>query len=112
MARVRLVTAAGIAAGSMLPSSSTSTGTGFAPICETANQVAMKVKAGTMTSFPGPMPSARKASDSASSPFPAPTHSRVPQKAAKSCSNCSTRGPSMSCPPLIVAAVACSNAGR
>ena len=36
--------------------SSTSTGTGVAPVCETASHVAMNVWPGTMTSSPAPMP--------------------------------------------------------
>ncbi len=57
MARVRDVKAAGTRRGSMLwVLRFGSTGTGVAPHWLTANQVAMKVFDGTMTSSPGPMP--------------------------------------------------------
>ena len=57
MAQVRGVIAASMRCGSMLwVCSSGSTGTGVAPACVTASQVAMKVLDGTITSSPGPMP--------------------------------------------------------
>lgn len=58
---------------------STSTRTGRAPVATTASTVAMKVLAGTITSSPEPMPSARSASSSAAVPSLTPTQWRVPQ---------------------------------
>ena len=68
------VIAVSISAGSILyVSAFGSTGTGVAPTADTASQVAIYVLAGTMTSSPGPMPSARKAKVSASKPLANPT---------------------------------------
>ena len=64
-------------------SGSTSTRTGVAPTALTASAVAMKELVGTMTSSPGPMPSARSASSSASVPEETPTACSVPQYSAK-----------------------------
>ena len=59
IARVRSVTAAAQAPRSIAAvSTSTSTGTGAAPTAHTADAVGTAVKAGTITSSPGPMPSA------------------------------------------------------
>ena len=52
---------------------SMSANTGVAPIRLTASAVAKKVNDGTITSSPGPIPSARRPSTSASVPEPTPT---------------------------------------
>ena len=74
---------------------SQSTSTGVAPARATASAVAMKVLAGTITSSPGPMPSARSASSNASVPLATPTQCGAPEKAAKAFSNSATSGPRM-----------------
>jgi hypothetical protein len=83
MARVRGVRADSTLAGSSSSaSSSTSAKTIFAPARRTASAVAMKVFAGTTTSSPCPIPSARRATSSASVPLAAPTTWRAPRKSA------------------------------
>jgi hypothetical protein len=57
----------------------TSTNTGLAPTANTASAVAMNVLAGTMTSSPGPMPSAARLSWRAAVPLATPTPCRTPQ---------------------------------
>ena len=70
MARVRGVITAAIAAAVMFwLSASTSAKTGRAPQVTTAPADAKKLRGVTMTSSPGPMPRARKASSSASVPL-------------------------------------------
>ena len=59
-------------------SGSTSTMRGIAPHAMTASPVNAAVKAGTITSSPGPMSSARSASVIASVPLPTPTANRAP----------------------------------
>ncbi len=94
MAWVRGVTAAATRAGSMSRcSSSTSTRTGTAPMRETASAVAMNVLAGRITSPPGPTPTARSASSSASVPLATPMQCADPTNAAYSSSNRLTAGP-------------------
>src|SRR5690606_27567635 len=62
MTLVRGVIAASTASGSMHKvSASMSTSTGLAPTCSTTLAVAAKVRAGTITSSPGPTPSATRA---------------------------------------------------
>ena len=61
-----------------LVSRSMSAKAGRAPAFTTASAVAKKVKAGTITSSPGSMPSARRAIVSASVPFATPTQWRRP----------------------------------
>ena len=57
IARVRGVIARSTASAVMLcVAGSGSTGTGAAPVWDTASQVAMKVLDGTITSSPGPTP--------------------------------------------------------
>ena len=58
---------------------STSTSFGVAPTQLTASAVAMNEFVGTMTSSPGPISSARSASEIASVPEETPTEWRVPQ---------------------------------
>ena len=60
-------------------SGSTSTSFGVAPTQLTASAVAMNEFDGTMTSSPGPMSSARSASEMASVPDETPTENAVPQ---------------------------------
>ena len=61
-----------------------STKTGRAPSRDTAPAVAKKVKAGQITSSPGPMSSAISASSSASEPEPQVIANRASQNAASS----------------------------
>ena len=58
----------------------------------------MNELAGTMTSSPGPMPSARSASDSASVPDDTPTAYALPQYAANSSSKASSSAPNVNAP--------------
>ena len=55
----------------------------------------MKVLAGTITSSPGPRPSARTVSSMASVPLATPMQWGTPQKRAKAASNSRTCGPRM-----------------
>ena len=63
--------------------SSTSANTGTAPAATTAFTVAMKVKAGTMTSSPGSTPSAASAQRSAAVPLATATPKVEPSDAAR-----------------------------
>ena len=72
-----------------------STNTGSAPQWITAAAVATKVRDGTSTSSPGPMPSAFSARNSAVVPLETATASRVPAKRANSFSNASVRAPAV-----------------
>ena len=93
-ALVRGVIAASIASGEMQnESGSMSTKTGVAPARATALAVAAKVKDGTITSSPAPMPSAIRAMCRADVPELTATHSRPPTTAANSCSKAATCGP-------------------
>src|SRR3954471_22730678 len=74
-------------------SGSTSTKHGRAPTSVTASAVAMNELAGTITSSPGPIRSARSASARASVPEATPTAKRVPHASANSRSKLSTSSP-------------------
>ena len=74
-------------------SGSTSTKTGDAPVAHTAAAVGTAVKAGTITSSPGPTPTASNARRSASVPEATPTAWRRPVNAASSVSSASSSGP-------------------
>ncbi len=76
----------------------TSTKTGVAPTSATASAVAVKVKSGTMTALPGPMPLAIRASWMASVPLPQLIAKRAPQKAASFAAKEATSGPEMKAP--------------
>ncbi len=94
IARVREVTAAAAASTSMLyVCSSTSTGTATAPSRCAAWEDEMKVKAGTMTSEPGPTPMTCRASSSAWVPFVTARAWAAPWCSANSCSKESTSLP-------------------
>ncbi len=94
MAFVFGVIAASIFAGSMhLVSGSQSTNTAVAPAIQMASAVAKKVFGCVITSSPGPMPIAIRASQMASVPLPTPMACAVPWNAASSCSNCFSIGP-------------------
>src|SRR5690606_31701731 len=69
-----------------------------APTDSTASAVAKNVNGVVTTSSPGPMPSARSASTSASVPEFTPTAWRTPRYSATSRSNASTSGPRMNWP--------------
>src|SRR5262245_38951687 len=93
-ATVRGVTAASTAAGSMLNvSASMSTKTGSAPTNRTTLAVAANENDGTMTSSPGPMPSAINARCSADVPELTATQWRPSTSAENSASNAATSGP-------------------
>ena len=77
-----------------------SANTGFAPSRHTALAVAKNVKLGTITSSPGPMPSAISASSSASLPDAQPTACSAPQYSAIAASNCAHAGPCTNAPDL------------
>ena len=82
MARVRSLTAPAARSGSSpAPSASTSTGTGTAPVAHTAAAVGTAVNAGTITSVPGPTPSASNERRSAS--VPDGDRDRVPPPAVR-----------------------------
>ena len=70
---------------------------GFKPARTTASAVAIKVKAGTITSVSLSQPSmcfiAVKMSVKASNPLPTPMQWRAPRKEAKRVSNCRTASP-------------------
>ena len=89
-----------------------SANTGVAPIRLTASAVAKKVNDGTITSSPGPIPSARSPSTSASVPEPTPTAWRTPRKLAASRSNASTFGPRMKRPERSTSSTAFSSSGQ
>src|SRR5581483_2055018 len=72
---------------------SMSTNTGFAPTYRTAFAVATYVSDGTMTSSPGPAPSASKARWSAAVPLETESALRTPQSSANVDSNRETKGP-------------------
>ena len=93
-ARVRgLIAAASVAGVIRSVSSLTSAKRGVAPARTIAAALAMNVLAGTMTSSPGPMPSAVRVSCSASVPFATATAYSVPQKRAQLRSKDPTAGP-------------------
>ena len=75
-----------------------SANTGFAPSRHTALAVAKNVKLGTITSSPGPTPSAISASSSASLPDAQPTACSVPQYSAIAASNFAHAGPCTNAP--------------
>ncbi len=79
MALVRGVMAASTSAPVVLKvAGSRSTKTGLAPRRETTPAVAKKVKVGTITSSPAPMPSAMRATNWASVPLLMPTAKDAP----------------------------------
>jgi len=67
-----------------------STKTGTAPRCTTALIVATQVYVGTITSSPGPTPSAASAVINAAVPEVTPTAWRAPTAWANARSNCAT----------------------
>src|ERR1035437_3545621 len=99
IALVRGVILRATSAGSMfIVSRSMSANTGVAPSRAIGSAGAEKVKAGQMTSSPGPTPSALSTSVIASVPLPQPTACATPRCAAASLSNALTFGPRMNCP--------------
>ena len=94
MARVRRLTAASSAAGSIVSvPGSTSTNRTSAPVRRIASTVATKVKGTVTTSSPAPIPAATSATYRALVPELTPTAQAVPQYVANCCSNASTSGP-------------------
>src|SRR4051812_10635180 len=79
-------------------SESTSTNTGTAPVAQTAAAVGTAVKAGTITSSPGPMPSATNGSRNASVPDDTPTACARPVYVLSSDSNSASSGPNRYAP--------------
>src|SRR3989344_862474 len=73
---------------------------GFAPVYNTAIQLEAMVKAGTITSSPGPIPNANKATCKAAVPLATATACLTPKKRAKSCSNRVTKGPAEESQPV------------
>src|SRR3954454_21045472 len=80
--------------------------TGVAPIAQTALAVAMNDSDGTMTSSPGPTPSANSASDSAVVQLETATAAAAPTRSAKRASNSATFGPCDTQPDAMTAATA------
>ena len=92
-----------------------STKTGVAPVRATQPAVAKKVKVGTRTSSPGPMPRAISANKMASVPEEQPMPCFASTMAAHSFSKASTSGPMMNWPDLrtlVKAAVSSDSSGR
>ena len=83
MARVRVVSAASTAAGSIKWSGRHSTGTGLAPAKWIAAAVASMVCELRITSSPSPMPAAKRATSRPSVALPTPNAWRTPRKDAK-----------------------------
>ena len=110
-ARVLAVTAAATAAGSTTKvSGSMSTSTARAPHSSTTLAVAGNVYAGTITSSPGPISSARSARCSAAVPDDTAAAWAVPTALAIAASNSSTFGPIVSWPVAITSSTAASSA--
>ena len=101
---VLAVTAASTSAGSRLRSSGPrmSQKTGVAPVCPITFAAATKLSEGTITSSPGPHPQASSARWRAAVPLETARACRVPQKAAKACSNSCTCGPMLHQPDAMV----------
>src|SRR5215469_11279715 len=78
--------------------------TGVAPSVQTALAVAMNDSDGTITSSPGPMPSAYNASASAVVQLETAIPASAPTTSAKRCSNSATFGPCETQPDAITAA--------
>ena len=98
IALVRLVTAASITLGFTLNVfGSISTNTGRAPSRDTVPPVAKKVRVGTITSSPGPVPIAINAQRSASVPLLTATACATSKRAHRVSSSCETAGPPMKC---------------
>src|SRR6185503_10147894 len=91
-------------------SGSISAKTGTPPSYSAALALAAKVMAGTITSSPGLMRSARMAQCSAAVPELTATPSPAPQWAAKACSNSDTRGPVVSQPEQSASTTALTSA--
>ena len=85
-----------------------SANTGFAPSRHTALAVAKNVKLGTITSSPGPTPSANSASKIASLPEAQPTACSAPQYSAIAASNRAHAGPCTNAPESQTSAIAAS----
>ena len=99
IAAVRGVIAAATASGSRQKvSGSMSAKTGVAPTRRTALAVAAKENDGTITSSPGPMPSAISVSCSAEVPELTATQCRPSTSAENSSSNAATSGPCTTMP--------------
>ncbi len=112
-ARVAGVRTASIASGVISRvASSTSANRGRAPARTIASTVATNVLAGTTTSSPGPIPTARRARWRASVPLATPTAYRVPQNSAHSSSNCVTRSPPTNCCDLVSCSQPASTSSR
>ena len=111
MARVLGVIFFATEAGSISKvSGSISANTGTPPSYSAALALAAKVMAGTITSSPGLMRSARMAQCSAAVPELTATPSPAPQWAAKACSNSETRGPVVSQPEQSASTTALTSA--
>ena len=89
---------------------SRSTNTGAAPVATTAFADAMNVRAGTITSSPGPTPAATSAICSAAVPELAATARSVPTKEANSASKAATSGPAAIWPERRTRSTASSSA--
>src|SRR5262245_21036760 len=86
-----------------------SANTGLAPSRQTALAVAKNVKLGTITSSPGPMPSAISESKIASLPDAHPTACITPQYSAMAASNFVTAGPCTNAPLRDTSVIAASS---
>ena len=87
------IAASRLSASRLKVSGRTSTKTGVAPASTATSTVATKVKAGTNTASPVPMPSAIRASNSASVPLAQVMQCRAPQKAASCALELGNLGP-------------------
>src|SRR6184192_1270956 len=113
IARVRGVSAAATAAGSMLKvSGSTSTKTGVPPALWIAPAVAKNVNGVVITSSPGSSRSALSASSSASVPLAHAMACGARQRLATAASSCTTGGPMTNCWDSMTACRAGSTSSR
>ena len=85
-------------------SAETSAMTGMAPTASTEVAGAANVNAGTITSSPGPISSARSASSIAIVPLPVATTCPLLMRSARASSNFSTQGPVPEIQPCSMAA--------
>ena len=90
--------------------SSTSTMTGTAPVAHTADAVGTAVSAGTITSWPGPTPSALSTSCRAVAPLDTVTACGIPAQAANDASNVAVSVPSSTLPECSTRRVAATKA--
>src|SRR5215211_102036 len=108
---LRVILAATSSGSSTSVRGSISAKTGVAPVRAIASAVAKNVKAGQMTSSPGPAPSASSAMTIASVPLATPIASGTPRYAAASRSKAATFGPSTKRLDSRTSSIACRSSG-